>query len=56
MFSDHDHREGILLFLEEMRAIWEEKRKKKVKTKKKEKEYGMERGIEPLRWSNCGMA
>jgi len=66
VFSDHDHREGILQFLEEMRAIWEErekknykkniKKKKLKKTKKKEKEYGMERGIEPLGWSNCGMA
>lgn len=62
VFSDHDHREGILQFLEEMRAIWEERKKKLLKkkklkkTKKKEKEYGMERGIEPLGWSNCGMA
>ena len=39
---------SILQFLEEMIAIWEENRKKK--------ESGMERGIEPLEWSNYGLA
>ena len=34
VFSDHDHREGILQFLEEMRAIWEERKKKLLKKKK----------------------